>query len=103
MVRRPARSTLFPYTTLFRSQFNVKSGILTKDVYQSLLRKSAGDRELLVVGWVTTFLVGAATTVLAVIMAASGQSIFQVMLTFNTLISLAYGPPALLGLAVRRR
>ena len=84
------------------AQFNVKSGILTKDVYQSLLRKSAGDRELLVVGWVTTFMVGAATTVLAVIMAASGQSIFQVMLTFNTLISLAYGPPALLGLAVRR-
>jgi SSS family solute:Na+ symporter len=83
------------------AQFNVKSGILTKDVYQSLLRKSAGDRELLVVGWVTTFMVGAATTVLAVIMAASGQSIFQVMLTFNTLISLAYGPPALLGLAVR--
>ena len=84
------------------AQFNVKSGILTKDVYQSLLRKSAGDRELLVVGWVTTFMVGGATTVLAVIMAASGQSIFQVMLTFNTLISLAYGPPALLGLAVRR-
>jgi hypothetical protein len=35
-------------------------------------------------------------------MAASGQSVFQVMLTFNTLMSLAYGPPALLGLAVRR-
>lgn len=84
------------------AQFNVKSRILTKNVYQSLLRKSAGDRELLVVGWVTTFLVGGATTVLAAIMAASGQSIFQVMLTFNTLISLAYGPPALLGLAVRR-
>jgi solute:Na+ symporter, SSS family len=84
------------------AQFNVKSGILTKDVYQSLLRKSAGDRELLVVGWVTTFMVGGVTTVLAAIMAASGQSIFQVMLTFNTLISLAYGPPALLGLAVRR-
>ncbi len=84
------------------AQFNVKSGILTKDVYQSLLRRSAGDRELLVVGWVTTFMVGGATTLLAAIMAASGQSIFQVMLTFNTLISLAYGPPALLGLAVRR-
>jgi SSS family transporter len=84
------------------AQFNVKSGILTKDVYQSLLRKSAGDHELLVVGWVTTFMVGGGTTVLAAIMAASGQSIFQVMLTFNTLMSLAYGPPALLGLAVRR-
>jgi hypothetical protein len=28
--------------------------------------------------------------------------VFQIMLTFNTLISLAYGPPALLGLVVRR-
>jgi hypothetical protein len=40
--------------------------------------------------------------VIAVIMAASGQSVFQIMLTFNTLMSLAYGPPALLGLVVRR-
>jgi solute:Na+ symporter, SSS family len=84
------------------AQFNLKSGILTKDVYQALFRNSAGDHELLVVGWITTALVGGATTMLAAIMAASGKSIFQIMLTFNTLISLAYGPPALLGLVVRR-
>ena len=84
------------------AQFNLKSGILTKDLYQALLRQQAGDRELLLVGWITTFLVGAATTIIAAVMAASGKSVFQVMLTFNTLISLAYGPPALLGLAVRR-
>jgi uncharacterized sodium:solute symporter family permease YidK len=84
------------------AQFNLKSAILTKDLYQSLFRKNAGDREVLVVGWVMTFLVGAATTVIAALVAASGLSVFQVMLTFNTLISLAYGPPALLGLAVRR-
>ncbi|MGC2195890.1 MAG: hypothetical protein WA628_14530 [Terriglobales bacterium] len=84
------------------AQFNLKSAILTKDLYQALLRKNARDRELLIVGWITTFLVGAATTIIAAVMAASGQSVFQVMLTFNTLISLAYGPPALLGLAIRR-
>jgi SSS family transporter len=84
------------------AQFNLKSGILTKDLYQALLRQHASDRELLLVGWITTFLVGAGTTIIAAVMAASGQSVFQVMLTFNTLISLAYGPPALLGLAVRR-
>src|SRR3712207_7420135 len=27
MIRRPPRSTLFPYTTLFRSQFGYKEGI----------------------------------------------------------------------------
>ena len=84
------------------AQFNLKSAILTKDLYQALLRKSAGERELLLVGWVTTFLIGGATTVIATVMAASGRSVFEVMLTFNTLTSLAYGPPALLGLAVRR-
>ena len=84
------------------AQFNLKSAILTKDLYQALLRKNARDRELLIVGWITTFMVGAGTTIIAAVMAASGQSVFKVMLTFNTLISLAYGPPALLGLAVRR-
>src|SRR5258708_15501321 len=28
MIRRPPRSTLFPYTTLFRSTFNVESAFL---------------------------------------------------------------------------
>jgi hypothetical protein len=84
------------------AQFNLKSAILSKDVYQTLIRKSAGERELLVVGWINTFLIGAVTTAIATLMAASGKSVFQIMLTFNTLISLAYGPPALLGLVVRR-
>lgn len=84
------------------AQFNLKSAILSKDVYQTLIRNSAGDRELLVVGWINTFLIGALTTAIATLMAASGKSVFQIMLTFNTLISLAYGPPALLGLVVRR-
>lgn len=82
--------------------FNLKSAILTKDIYQTLLRKDAGEQELLVVGWVATFLVGGFTVVIAALMASTGQSVFSVMLTFNTLISLAYGPPALLGLVVRR-
>ena len=84
------------------AQFNVKSAILTKDVYQSLFRRNAGEHELLTVGWITTFLIGGTTTLIAAIMATSGQSVFQIMLTFNTLMSLAYGPPALLGLVVRR-
>jgi len=84
------------------AQFNLKSAILSKDVYQTLIRQSASERELLMVGWINTFLIGAVTTAMATLMAASGKSVFQIMLTFNTLISLAYGPPALLGLVVRR-
>ncbi len=82
--------------------FNLKSAILTRDIYKGLFRKNAGDHELLVTGWAMTLLIGIATTAVAVLMAATGQSIFGVMLTFNTLISLAYGPPALLGLVFRR-
>src|SRR5258708_33208856 len=31
MIRRPPRSTLFPYTTLFRSQFGVAEPIIQKE------------------------------------------------------------------------
>src|ERR1700723_2897035 len=77
-------------------QFNVKSAILSKDLYQALLRKNAGDRELLIAGWVSTFFIGGATTVIAAIMAGSGQSVFQIMLTFNTLLSFRSGDRELL-------
>ena len=59
------------------ANFNVKSAILTKDIYQALFRKNAGDRELLVVGWVTTFLVGSFAVTVAAIMASTGQSVFR--------------------------
>jgi len=84
------------------ASFNVKSAILTKDIYQALIRKNANERELLIVGWIMTFLVSGLTVAIAALMASTGQSVFAVMLTFNTLISLAYGPPALLGLVIRR-
>ena len=84
------------------ANFNFKSAILSKDIYQTLFRPKAGERELLIVGACMTLLIGGLTTVLAVVMAARGESIFEVMMTFNTLISLSYGPPALLGLVFRR-
>ena len=84
------------------ANFNLKSAILSKDIYQTLLRPRAGEHELLIVGAFMTLLVGGITTLLAVVMAARGESIFSVMMTFNTLISLSYGPPALLGLVFRR-
>jgi Na+/proline symporter len=84
------------------ANFNLKSAILSKDIYQTLFRPRAGERELLIVGAMMTLLVGGLTTVLAAVMANRGESIFTVMMTFNTLISLSYGPPALLGLVFRR-
>jgi len=82
--------------------FNMHAGIISKDVYQTLFAKSSSDRSLLKVGRITTVVVASIITLLAVVLALKGKSIFQVMVTFNTIISLAYGPPALLGLLVRK-
>src|SRR5438045_2616378 len=57
------------------AQFSLKSAILSKDVYQRLIRTSAGDRELLLVGWITTLLVGGCTTIMEVVIADVGNSV----------------------------
>src|SRR5258708_31813874 len=51
MIRRPPRSTLFPYTTLFRSELSARAGArLVGDAYSALpgcdplgLRRAAAD------------------------------------------------------------
>jgi Na+/proline symporter len=82
--------------------FNLYAAILTKDVYQPLFAKGASERQMLKVGRIATVCVALTMTLLAVLLAVLGKSIFQVMVTFNTVISLAYGPPALLGLVVKK-
>src|SRR2546430_12797720 len=46
MIRRPPRSTLFPYTTLFRSFF---AGIAQRHCVRPLLQSLAPDRETVLV------------------------------------------------------
>src|SRR2546427_3277217 len=46
MIRRPPRSTLFPYTTLFRSIFGVDPKTFTPDLPSYLERVHAEDREI---------------------------------------------------------
>lgn len=82
--------------------FNMHAGIITKDVYETLFAKVKSDRRMLKIGRITTVSVALIITSLAVVLAWKGKSIFQVMVTFNTIISLAYGPPALLGLVVKK-
>src|SRR5260370_29973441 len=50
MIRRPPRSTLFPYTTLFRSAFTI-----TMTVGYAVRAGAAGDRA----GWLMGFWAGA--------------------------------------------
>src|SRR5256885_7089635 len=42
MIRRPPRSTLFPYTTLFRSVFKAAHGI--EDIYELTCIRKNGSR-----------------------------------------------------------
>src|SRR5437016_6690640 len=46
MIRRPPRSTLFPYTTLFRSQFPIAARVDIQSALEDLLRNRA-DTKLL--------------------------------------------------------
>jgi SSS family solute:Na+ symporter len=84
------------------SLLNVHAAIISKDIVPKLWPSRAGGSERLGLGRLATLGVGSSMIVVAMIMAASGRSVFQVMLTFNTVMSLAYGPPALLGLVIRR-
>ncbi len=81
---------------------NLHSAIISKDIYQAAFRPNADEKQLLFVGRIVTVAVGASITLLAAYLAVSGGSVFAVMVTFNTVISLSYGPPALLGLLMRR-
>jgi SSS family transporter len=82
--------------------FNLYAGILSKDVYQPLFAPDAGEFAMLRVGRIASAVVATCVTLLAVLLAVTGKSIFSVMVTFNTILSLAYGPPALLGLIVKK-
>ncbi len=81
---------------------NVHASIISRDIFPALFPKRAGDAEKLVVAWASTLGVGIIFIVVALVMASSGLSVFSVLVQFNTVMSLAYGPPALLGLVVRR-
>ncbi len=81
---------------------NLHASIISRDIFPTLFPRRAGEAEKLSVAWAATFGVGVVIIGIALAMAAGGHSVFGVMVTFNTVMSLAYGPPALLGLVVRR-
>jgi solute:Na+ symporter, SSS family len=81
---------------------NLHASIISRDIFPTLFPRRAGEAEKLTVAWTATFAVGVAIMGIALAMASGGYTVFGAMVTFNTVMSLAYGPPALLGLVVRR-
>jgi Na+/proline symporter len=81
---------------------NIHASIISKDIFPTLFPRRAGESEKLAVAWTATFAVGVTIMAIALAMALGRYTVFGAMVTFNTVMSLAYGPPALLGLVVRR-
>lgn len=83
------------------SDYNIISGVITKDIYQRLFAQKANDRKLLKVGRLTTFVVGLITISVALLVGKLGGA-------FNTMklvLGLALGPmmvPLLMGVIWKR-
>jgi len=62
------------------SEFNVLSGILTNDLYKRLFRPQATERDLVLVGRLTTFLIGVVVIGVAMFLSVvQGLNIFDIM------------------------
>ena len=85
------------------ADFNAIASVLTKDVYQRLLRPGASERQLVAVGRWSTLALGGLTTVLSLWVAVMRQqSLFNTMVTVLGLFMAPTFLPLLAGLAVRR-
>ena len=83
--------------------YNVMASVVTEDIYHRLIDKNAGERRLVLVGRVSTLLVGALTIGIGVVLISSARrGLFEVMVT---VFGLFVGPmliPMLAGLLSRR-
>jgi Na+/proline symporter len=85
------------------ADFNAMASVLTKDVYQRLLRPGATERNLLAAGRWITLVLGVLTTLLSLWIAFTHQqSLFSTMVTVLGLFMAPTFLPLLAGLTVRR-
>ena len=84
------------------SFYNLFAAIITKDIFPFLTKTKLDDRQSMAVGRLSTLVIGILVPALAILMVMSGKSSFKIMNTFNTIISIAYGPPALIGLVYKK-
>lgn len=82
---------------------NKNAGFFVKNFYQPVLRKRAGDRELLLAGEVSTVVFGALIIGLAAsVVVGSKISLFDAFLYMNAYLGLPLGIPILLAMVIRR-
>jgi SSS family transporter len=84
------------------SVYNMVSSILARDMYQGLIRPETTDKQLLTVGRVLSLVIGLIVTGLAVIFVLSQFGIFNLLVTFFTLLNVPVVVPTAFGLIFRR-
>ncbi len=82
--------------------YNLVSSILSRDIYQGLIDRSADDRKLLKVGRISSALIGVIVMVEAVIFARSQLGIFNMMQVFFTMLNIPVVLPIACGLLIRK-
>jgi SSS family solute:Na+ symporter len=84
------------------SQYNVISGVITKDIIQKLFKGDLDERKLLRIGQLATLAVGLIVISLSLEMAKSGQGSFKTMMKLSSLTGTPLATPLLLGFLFRK-
>ncbi|MBB5441196.1 SSS family transporter [Pedobacter sp. AK017] len=87
--------------SVLSGEYNVTAGVLTKDIYQRLFNKNATDKELLWVGRIMTFVLGAFITVGALYVGGFGGA-FEANKLFTGLFAIPMTIPLVLGIALKQ-
>lgn len=97
-------SAMFSATmSTLSSDYNVCASVITQDVYRRIIRKNADNEELILVGRLSTVLVGLVALIISLYLAkGKAENLFRVMVT---LFGVATGPvavPMMLGMLSKR-
>ncbi len=87
--------------SVLSGEYNVTAGVLTKDIYQRLFKKNAGDKELLWVGRAMTLFLGAMITVGALYVGGFGGA-FEANKLFTGLFAIPMTVPLVLGIVLKK-
>lgn len=81
--------------------FNIDSSIISRDLYGGLINTKATDKQIFLVGKISTVVLGIVTIVTAIIYAKSELGIFNLMVVFISLFFMPVGIPMAFGLVFK--
>jgi len=88
--------------TSINAVLNINAGIIIKNVYQTLFRKDAGERELMIASRLCVALNGISFIGIALLLTRfAGIPMFELVLLFSGLVSMPMLVPLFLGLFIR--